>query len=272
MATPLQRDNLGLLRYAADVCWRDSASNLADNVIAGALRTLECDVDLFQRLLGDAALQEIERETYNGIQLQVRTMRLERFPCLSLPIRLDWRRAWSVEKWTSFQTSVQTMAAGPAKTALEAKIAKVQDCFGVDSPPFSVSYPGCDGERVTIDPNGLELMNSGAGDQILLKDTCNTCCAWPNNHWWGLNLSHQWNRWGFHDVPNNRYVEVRYVVGFATSDELLQNEPMIAANIAALFNYRYENPEIMGAQATRNTQLTYMLLMQHFQKHLKWRV
>jgi hypothetical protein len=47
---------------------------------------------------------------------------------------------------------------------------------------------------------------------------------------------------------------------------------MIAANIAALFNYRYENPEIMGAQATRNTQLTYMLLMQHFQKHLKWRV
>ena len=272
MATPLQRDNLGLLRYAADVCWRDPASNLADSVIAGALRTLECDVDLFQRLLGDAALQEIERETYFGIQLQVRTMRLERFPCLSLPIRLDWRRAWSITQWTQFVAAVAAMSAGPAKTALEAKIAKVQQCFGEDSPPFQVSYPDCDGQRVTIDRDDLVLMHSTAGDQIVLKDACSNGQFWPHSHWWGLTVSHQWNRWGFHDVPNNRYMEVRYLVGFATSDELLQSEPIIAANIAALFNYRYENPEIMGAQATRNTQLTYMLLMQHFQKHLKWRV
>ena len=272
MAIPLQRDNLGLLRYAADVCWRDSASNLADNVIAGALRTLECDVDLFQRLLGDAALQEIERETFHGIQLQVRTMRLERFPCLNLPIRLDWRRAWSVEQWTTFKASVQAMAAGAARTALEAKIAKVESCFEDDAAPFSVSYWDCHEERTTIAPADLELMNSSSGDQILLKDTCNTCCAWPSSHWWGRSLAAQWNRWGFHDVPNNRYVEVKYVVGFARPEDLVEREPMIAANIAALFNYRYENPEIMGAQATRNTQLTYMLLMQHFQKHLKWRV
>lgn len=274
MAIPLQRDQGGSIRYAANVCWRDPASNLADNVIAGALRSLECDIDLFQRLLGDAALQDIELETYRGIQLQVRTMRIERFPLMGAPIRLDWRSAWTTSQWEAFIDAVEEMTAGDAKSALQAKIAKIEACFagGEDdpAPPFSITYPDCDGNRVAIDPEELALLNSESGDCIAMASPNGCGCGynWPLISWTPATYANGWGRWGFHDVPVNRYVEVKYLVGFATAESLRETEPSTVANIAALFNYRFENPEIMGGQSSK----TYELLMMHFQKHLKWRV
>lgn len=240
MSLPLQHDSLGALRYSSDVCWRDSASNLSDGVIAGALRTAECQVDAFARLLGDGAVQDLERSIYMGLQLQVRLMRLDRFPVGCLPIRLDWRSAWQPSDWETFAASEDADDI--------AKETKIVECFGDDSPPLSVTYGSCDQERITLDPTQLKLLSSQSGDQVLLADGC----YWPCIDSCGC---------------SNNYVEIKYLVGFVSDQQIRDQHPLVLSNLAAMFNYRFENPETMAGQGHK----TYELLTRYFQRNLAWR-
>lgn len=197
-------------------------------------------VDDFSRLIGGSVLQDLERDVYRGLQMQVRVMRFERFPTGCLPIRLDWRSAWQPEAWTEF--------AGSAEAADAEKEAAIVACFGDESPPLSIVYTDCNGTQSSLDPGDLKLLNSESGDQVLLASDCHWPCICPGS------------------CPSH-YVELKYLVGFRSADALQQMEPMIVANIAAMFNYRFENPETMGGSSSS----TYKLLTQYFQKNLGWR-
>lgn len=279
MAMPLQRDQLGYLRYQSQVLWRDTVSNVEDSVIGGALRDCECDLDAFQRLLGDAAVQEIERECAFALQLQVRTIRLHRFPCGYEPIRLDWRSAFTPTAWSALVDQAAAEDDLAVKAKLDAKIAQVTAQFGEgESAPLSISYPDCQAEsgRAWLPVEDYRLLNAESGDSVVKANDC----MWPLLPHSGGNYSgyvglysrrsgtSEWSNWG------KNYVEIKYVVGYASPSILRAQMPLFVANVAALFNYRYENPEIMPAPSSiggKNSR-TYELLLQYFNKHLKWRV
>jgi len=271
------------MRYQSQVLWRDPVSSVADSVIGGALRDCECDIDAFQRLLGDAAIQEIERECAFAMQLHVRTIRLHRFPCGYDPIRLDWRSAWTRDSWAAFVAATDDEEDEDAQAVMQAKVAKVASFFSDDEEdydlaPLSISYPDCNSEtgRSYMDPAVYSLLNSESGDSIVRTDNC----MWPQlphagQGYHGANGIYS-RRSGTSETMNwgKNYVEIKYVVGFASPTTLRAEMPLFVANMAALFNYRYENPEIMAAnKGTAGAGgRTYDLLMQFFNKHLKWRV
>lgn len=218
MLPGVKQSNCADIRYTSESLWRRETF-LSDGLIAGQLRMQDCDVTGHMRMLGAAATRDVEDYLKIGIQLQVRELRLNRFPFRRDPIILDYRTAWNATEWAE-------LAAESSSSTSEA-VDAIEALFGDEDPPLSIRYGVCcDSDEEVFDAENYVLKRSDQGDTIcLVDDACwpASCCS-----------------------TGCDYVRIRYVVGYFSSSELVGENPKLIQNILATFGYMNENPELMS--------------------------
>jgi len=224
------------IQQTSELRYRCGQPAVTDDDLAGQLRTDKKFITNHQWNLAKAATGSVERYVKIGLVPQVRVLHQNRFPWryerrrLGNRIRLDWRAAWSLERWQSF------VAAAEAETAPD----WLQDChaalldegFVADQLPILITYGGCcSDDTSTLDHEEIKLKNTEQGDFLSHVDCCwpcLSCCC-----------------------PGCDGVQIKYIVGYHDPCQILNLYPQLHHNILASFGWMHEQPELQNQQYTQ---------------------